>query len=159
MLVDDATVVVENINRHMTLRAHHGKTKLEAVFDAIREVELGVVLSTVTRLLAFGAMFFVTGMMGSYMGPIPQYAIVAMITSTVVALSINPFLTHILYQEKKKKISWLSSLTERFSYIFHPIHAYVYGLRLRAEALYTRFMHYFVVRGQQGVHRRRLFVR
>jgi len=67
MLVDDATVVVENVNRHLDMRDKTFKTKIEAIKDAISEVELGVVLSTVTRLFAFGAMFFVTGMMGLYM--------------------------------------------------------------------------------------------
>ncbi len=76
---------------------HIKKAQLNAIFQAIREVELGVVLSTVTRLFAFGAMFFVTGMMGSYMQPIPKYAIVAMIASTIIALSINPFLTDLFY--------------------------------------------------------------
>jgi multidrug efflux pump subunit AcrB len=67
MLVDDATVVVENVNRNLALRAKTGKRKIEAILDSIKEVELGVILSTITRLLAFGAMFFVTGMMGLYM--------------------------------------------------------------------------------------------
>jgi len=99
MLVDDATVVVENVNRNLSIRAKTHKTKLDAIFDAIKEVELGVILSTITRLLAFGAMFFVTGMMWLYMWPIPKYAILAMITSTFVALSINPFLAHVLSKD------------------------------------------------------------
>ena len=99
MLVDDATVVVENVSRHLHMRAKTRKTKKEAIFDAISEVELGVVLSTVTRLLAFIAMFFVTGMMGDYMGPIPRYAIITMIASTTIALSINPFLAYIFENE------------------------------------------------------------
>lgn len=103
MLVDDATVVVENVNRHLDLRVKTGKTKLDAIFDAIKEVEVGVVLSTVTRLLAFFAMFFVSGMMGEYMGPIPKYAIVTMITSTIVALSVNPFLSY--YFSKAPQVS------------------------------------------------------
>jgi len=53
MLVDDATVVVENINRHLENRYQNGKTKLEAIMNAIKEVQIGVVLSTITRLLAF----------------------------------------------------------------------------------------------------------
>ena len=95
MLVDDATVVVENVNRHLDMRSKTWKKKLQAIFDAIKEVELGVILSTITRLLAFISMFFVSGMMWLYMWPIPKYAIVAMISSTIVALSINPFLSYV----------------------------------------------------------------
>jgi len=110
MLVDDATVVVENINRHIEMREKTWKSTIEAIFDSIKEVELGVVLSTITRLLAFFAMFFVTGMMWEYMWPIPRYAIVAMVTSTVVALSINPFLSYFfanrpnLQKKSKQKV-------------------------------------------------------
>jgi len=101
MLVDDATVVVENLNRHLKMREKTWKSKLDAIFDAISEVELWVILSTITRLLAFSAMFFVTGMMWEYMWPIPKYAIVAMISSTVIALSINPFLAYYFAKDVK----------------------------------------------------------
>lgn len=94
MLVDNATVVVENVSRHLSLRTKTNKSMKETILDAIGEVELGVVLSTITRLLAFISMFFVTGMMGDYMGPIPKYAIVTMMTSMIIALSINPFLAY-----------------------------------------------------------------
>jgi multidrug efflux pump subunit AcrB len=67
MLVDDAIVVVENISRHLEEREHTGKTIKQAIVESISEVELAVALSTLTRLLSFVAMFFVSGMMGDYM--------------------------------------------------------------------------------------------
>ena len=118
MLVDDSTVVVENINRNLEEREKKGKTKLEAILHAIREVELGVILSTLTRLLAFGAMFFVGGMMGEYMGPIPRFAIIASLISTTVALSINPWISY--YTEgigKRKKEKKKKSLGLRKKYL------------------------------------------
>jgi Cu/Ag efflux pump CusA len=33
MLVDNSTVIVENISRHLNERANTGKTKLEAVLE------------------------------------------------------------------------------------------------------------------------------
>lgn len=59
MIVDDSIVVVENINRHRSLRKHTGKSLTQAILDAVAEVETSVVLSTVTRLLSFGSMLFV----------------------------------------------------------------------------------------------------
>lgn len=96
MLVDDSIVVVENIHRHMEERVFTGKTKVEAILAAVQEVGNGVILSTITKVLSFGAMFSVTGMMGEYMGPIPKYGIMALIFSIFVAFTINP---------------WVSSLT------------------------------------------------
>jgi len=114
MLVDDATVVVENVNRHLSMRYKTWKLKLDAILDAIKEVELWVILSTITRLLAFFAMFFVTGMMWEYMWPIPKYAIIAMVTSTIIALSINPFLAYHL--AKPPRAEW--NIIKKKKYIF-----------------------------------------
>lgn len=102
MLVDDSTVVVENISRHMQTRKEEWKTKLEAILNAIKEVELWVVLSTVTRLLAFWAMFAVWWMMWEYMWPIPKFALMASVISTIVALTINPWLSFYLINDKKE---------------------------------------------------------
>jgi multidrug efflux pump subunit AcrB len=40
-------------------------------------------------------MFFVSGMMGQYMSPIPKYAIIALSISLIVAFSVNPFFSYI----------------------------------------------------------------
>ncbi|USN54645.1 MAG: efflux RND transporter permease subunit [Candidatus Peribacteria bacterium] len=114
--MDDATVVVENMSRHIHLRQKTGKTIKQAILDAIAEVELGVILSTITRLLAFIAMFFVSGMMGDYMSPIPKYAMVTMIVSTTIALSINPFLAYTFEKSKAphRNIPLLHRLSARY---------------------------------------------
>ncbi len=112
MLVDDSTVVVENISRHLKNISKTWKKKLDAILDAIKEVELWVVLSTVTRLFAFSAMFFVSWMMWEYMWPIPKFALMASVISTMVALTVNPWISFYLQKwdkakekEKKKKFS------------------------------------------------------
>jgi len=93
MLVDNSTVVVENISRHLNDRVHSWKTKLEAVLEWTQEVWVWVILSTVSRLFAFAAMFAVWGMMGEYMWPIPQFAIMALLISLAIAFTINPWLS------------------------------------------------------------------
>lgn len=115
MLVDDSTVVVENVNRHLESREKNWKTKLQAILDAIKEVELWVILSTVTRLLAFWAMFAVWDMMWEYMWPIPKFALMASIISTFIALTINPWISYytaknttssVNKQNNKKQRKW-----------------------------------------------------
>ncbi|MDD3646447.1 MAG: efflux RND transporter permease subunit [Candidatus Gracilibacteria bacterium] len=93
MLVDNSTVVVENISRHLKERVKTGKSKLESVLNGVQEVGVGVILSTLSRLLAFGAMFAVGGMMGEYMGPIPKFAIRALLISIAIAFTVNPWLS------------------------------------------------------------------
>ena len=99
MLVDDSIVVVENIHRHLEARIHTGKTKLEAILNATQEVGSGVILSTLTKVISFGAMFSVTGMMGEYMGPIPKYGIMALLFSILVAFTINPWVSYLTASE------------------------------------------------------------
>lgn len=99
MLVDDSIVVVENIHRHLEERIHTGKTKLQAILEATNEVGTGVILSTITKIIAFGAMFSVTWMMGEYMWPIPKYGIIALLFSILIAFSINPWVSYIVAPE------------------------------------------------------------
>lgn len=102
MLVDNSTVVVENISRHLKERASRWKTKLEAVLNGVQEVWLWVILSTISRLLAFWAMFAVTGMMWEYMWPIPKFAIRALLISLAIAFTINPRISYL----------WAKDITE-----------------------------------------------
>ncbi|MCB1102575.1 MAG: efflux RND transporter permease subunit, partial [Kiritimatiellae bacterium] len=61
LLVDDPIVAVENIYRHLTMRK---KRPIDAISDAMNEVMPPIVLSTLTVMVAFLPMFFITGMMG-----------------------------------------------------------------------------------------------
>jgi len=89
LLVDSATVIVENIVRHIK---KGDMDKKYPVIKAVDEVGPGLLMSTITTLFAFFPMAFVTGMMGPYMGPIPFFVPVALIFSLIVAFTINPFL-------------------------------------------------------------------
>ena len=95
MLVDNSTVVVENISRHLNDRIKTRKSKLEAVLEWTQEVWTWVILATFSRLLAFGSMFAVTGMMWEYMKPIPKFAIWALLISIAIAFTINPWISYL----------------------------------------------------------------
>ncbi len=97
LLVDNATVIVENAVRHISMRK---VDRHLAVAKAVGEVGTGLLLATATTLLAFFPMAFVTGMMGPYMGPIPFFVPVALIGSLVIAYSLNPFLISRLVKAK-----------------------------------------------------------
>lgn len=90
--------MVENNARHLSMIPRTGKTKSQAILDSVREVGMSIILSTITRIISFVAMFAVTGMMGDYMKPIPIFASIALTASLVVAFSINPFLASFLYK-------------------------------------------------------------
>src|SRR5450755_4045636 len=101
LLVDDAIVLVENIHRHYALDPHGSKA--DATVRAVREIGSPTALATLTVMLSFLPMLFVTGMMGPYMRPIPLNVPVAMIASLAIAFSITPWATYALLRNQKAK--------------------------------------------------------
>jgi multidrug efflux pump subunit AcrB len=117
MLVDDSIIVVENISRHLATRAEKNLSVQEAILAATKEIWWAALFSTITKIISFSGMFFVSGMMGQYMGPIPKYAIIALTASLFVAFSINPFLSYIFStQSPPKRISRFTNFTQQCVY-------------------------------------------
>jgi multidrug efflux pump subunit AcrB len=90
ILVDDATVVVENIFRHWLEK---GKTSVATAIDAVREVGNPTILATLTIISALLPMGWVSGLMGPYMRPIPVLGSSAMFFSLVAAFIFTPWLS------------------------------------------------------------------
>ncbi len=90
ILVDDAIVVVENIDRHWSMR--DGRGRIAAAIDAVAEVGNPTIVATLTVIVALLPMMFVSGLMGPYMAPIPAVAAAAMLFSFFVAMMLTPWL-------------------------------------------------------------------
>jgi multidrug efflux pump subunit AcrB len=91
LLVDNATVIIENIHRHCSL----GKEKKEAIVEAVNEVGMGLFVSTLTSVIVFLPTSQITGMMGEYMGPLSFFVPMALIMSLLVAYILTPFLADV----------------------------------------------------------------
>ena len=88
LLVDAAIVVIENIHRHYALGRE------DRALGAIRgtnEIGNPTNVATLAVVLAFLPMFWVTGMMGPYMAPIPFNVSVAMVASLLIAYVVTPW--------------------------------------------------------------------
>ncbi len=88
LLVDDPITGVDNIERHLG----RGSSPRAAVLDAIAEIRAPLVMSTIAVVIVFIPMSFITGMMGPYMSPMAFNVPVAVITSTLVAFLVTPWL-------------------------------------------------------------------
>jgi len=99
LLVDNSTVVIENITRHLRDKDKDPDT----IVHAVDEVGPGLIMSTATTLLAFFPMAFITGMMGPYMKPIPFFVPAALVVSLVLAFTVNPFLIGKIINRKNAK--------------------------------------------------------
>jgi multidrug efflux pump subunit AcrB len=90
MLVDSGIVVVENIQRHLAM----GKVRLAAALDGSGEVLGAITSSTLTTVLAFTPLFFMTGETGQFIRGIPLTMISALAGSLLVATFVSPLLSH-----------------------------------------------------------------
>jgi multidrug efflux pump subunit AcrB len=89
ILVDDAIVVVENVERHH--REKQGSPLRRIAVEAVDEVGNPTILATFTVIAAILPMAFVGGLMGPYMRPIPTGASAAMLFSLAVAFVVSPW--------------------------------------------------------------------
>lgn len=93
LVVDDPITNVENIQRHLK---NGFKDPVDAVIYAIREVLSPVIMSTIAIIVCFTPLFFITGMMGPYMGPMAINVPLTVSFSTLSALTIVPWFTYLL---------------------------------------------------------------
>lgn len=88
LVVDDPITNVDNIHRHILM----GKEPpLKATVSAIMEVVVPVIMSTLAIIISFTPMFFITGMMGPYMGPMAINVPLTVTFSTICALTFVPW--------------------------------------------------------------------
>jgi multidrug efflux pump subunit AcrB len=71
----------------------------ERVVAAMHEIRVPLVMSTLTIVLAFLPLAFITGMMGPYMAPMAFNVPVSVISSTLVAFLVTPWMASRLLRE------------------------------------------------------------
>jgi len=96
LLVDDPITGVDNISRFIHKGTGDFKDRIVA---AMAEIRVPLLMSTVTIVLAFVPLAFITGMMGPYMAPMAFNVPVSVITSTVVAFLVTPWLASRVLRE------------------------------------------------------------
>ncbi len=89
MLVDNAIVVVENIYRFVD----HGYNPWEASKQAVGEIAVPIIASTLTTLAAFFPLALWSGVVGEFMKILPITLIIVLTASLFVALVITPVIS------------------------------------------------------------------
>lgn len=106
-LVDDAVIDVENVFKR--LRENRLKPKeeqhrtLNVIFEASKEVRMPILNSTLIIIASFVPLFFLSGMEGRMLMPLGVAFIIALIASTIVALTVTPVLCSYLLGNKSQK--------------------------------------------------------
>ncbi|HEY2733650.1 MAG TPA: efflux RND transporter permease subunit [Polyangiales bacterium] len=94
ILVDDATVAIENIHRNMAQK----KTFIRAIIDGAQEIAVPAFVSTLCICIVFVPVAFITGAAKSLFVPLAMAVVFAMLTSYVLSRTLVPTLVRLLLQ-------------------------------------------------------------
>jgi len=92
ILVDDATVTIENIERHI----HSGSDLHKAILDGAGEIAVPALVSTLCICIVFVPMFFLTGVARYLFAPLAEAVVFAMLASYVLSRTLVPTLVMLL---------------------------------------------------------------
>jgi multidrug efflux pump subunit AcrB len=101
LLVDAAIIVIENIHRHFHTPEAAKQDMDELMVEATDEIGPPTNIATLAIILTMVPMWFVGGMMGQFMKPIPSNVPVALIASLFVAYIFTPYLAAKLLKKPK----------------------------------------------------------
>jgi multidrug efflux pump subunit AcrB len=91
ILVDDATVEIENNHRHMDL----GKPLRQAILDGAAEVATPAFVATLSICIVFVPILFLSGVGGALFAPLAMSVVFAMLASYILSRTLVP--TMVLY--------------------------------------------------------------
>ncbi|TFL16025.1 efflux RND transporter permease subunit [Jannaschia formosa] len=128
ILVDDAIVEIENIQRHIRM----GKSPYRAAIDAADEIGLAVVATTFTIVAVFVPVSFMPGIAGQYFIQFGLTVAVAVLFSLLVARLITPLMAAYLMRS-----SDADAHEERDGWVMH---AYLWFVRVTMRVRYLTLL-------------------
>src|ERR1700716_1429806 len=96
ILVDDATVTIENINWHL----EQGKEIESAILDGARQIVVPATVSLMCICIAFFPMFGLGGVAGYLFRPLAEAVVFALIASYVLSRTLVPTLANYLLRKQ-----------------------------------------------------------
>jgi multidrug efflux pump subunit AcrB len=135
ILVDDATVEIENINRNIAM----GKEILQAILDGAAQIAVPAFVSTLAICIVFVPMFFLTGVARHLFVPLAEAVSFAMLASYLLSRTLVPTMARYLLRghehdaqnlEAEAQAHLLARLQTKFEHAFE-------GLRRRYRGWLT----------------------
>ncbi|HXA76402.1 MAG TPA: efflux RND transporter permease subunit [Candidatus Acidoferrales bacterium] len=99
ILVDDATVEVENINRNLD----QGKEIIQAILDGASQIAVPALVSTLSICIVFVPMFFLTGVSKYLFVPLAEAVVFAMLASYLLSRTLVPTMARYLLIEQTEE--------------------------------------------------------
>ncbi len=98
MLVDDATVEIENINRNLAM----GKETVKAILDGAQQIAVPALVSTLCICIVFLPMFFLGGVARYLFVPLAEAVVFAMLASYLLSRTLVPTLARYLLRPEQR---------------------------------------------------------
>lgn len=118
VLVDDAIIVAENIQR----RLEDGLVPKEAVIEGASEVFIPVLAATMTTIFAFLPMLLISEEIGKFIRMIPLALVVLLIASLIESFVFLPMHSKDLLHPDTKSLSWEKANTLYVKIITYLVH-------------------------------------
>src|ERR1700751_342767 len=121
IVVDDAIVVVENVERNI----EEGRTPLEAAHQAMTEVSGPIIAIALVLCAVFVPMAFLTGVTGTFYKQFAVTIAISTVISAINSLTLSPALAAKLLKSHDAPKDRLSRLIERaFGWVFGPFNRF-----------------------------------
>ncbi len=133
IVVDDAIVVVENVERNIAL----GKTSIEATKQAMREVTGPIIATSLVLSAVFIPTAFISGLSGQFYKQFALTIAISTIISTFNSLTLSPALAAVLLKPHDAPKDWFSKVLDAifgrfifkpFNRLFHALSDFYMGL-------------------------------
>jgi multidrug efflux pump subunit AcrB len=133
ILVDDATVEIENINRNL----ESGKEIEQAILDGAAQIATPALVSTLAICIVFVPMFFLSGVARYLFVPLAEAVVFAMLASYLLSRTVVPTMARYLLKEHD------DAETERKQSSHNPFTRFQLGFESQFEKVrigYLRFL-------------------
>jgi multidrug efflux pump subunit AcrB len=153
ILVDDATVTIENVERHLSA----GEELENGILIGAGEIALPAMVSTLCICIVFVPMFFLTGVAGYLFAPLAKAVVFAVIASYALSRTLVPTLVmwfernvnHKEHKDAAKVSRWIRPLVlfqqgfergfDRFRNGYHNLLGVILRYRFQFTAIFLTF--------------------
>ncbi|KAF1723014.1 efflux RND transporter permease subunit [Pseudoxanthomonas wuyuanensis] len=135
IVVDDAIVVVENVERHI----EHGATPLEAAHLAMKEVSGPIIAIALVLCAVFVPMAFLTGVTGQFYQQFAVTIAISTVISAINSLTLSPALAAKLLKPHDAPKDRPARIIDRlFGWLFRPFNRFFKRSSERYEGAVSR---------------------
>src|SRR6202041_958997 len=143
ILVDDATVEIENINRNID----QGKEIVQAILDGASQIAVPALVSTLAICIVFVPMFFLSGVARSLFVPLAEAVCFAMLASYLLSRTLVPTMAKYLLEARTEEDpnAPAKASSNPFVRMQHAFEVHFDGLRDRYHRLLERCIAHRVI--------------